>query len=30
MFCGHGRFRFVVRVIYREGVAPVRIMFVLS
>ena len=27
MFCGCGRFRFIVRVIYREGVALVRILF---
>ena len=29
MFCGCGRFRFLVRVVYREGVALVRILFVL-
>ena len=29
MFCGCGRFRFVVRVIYRKEVALVRILFVL-
>ena len=29
MFCGCGRVRFAVRVIYREGVALVRVLLVL-